>query len=190
MRTSHHGEAQAKANISNVMEPPATIELVQETSVPLLTRRQSRKLLAQQAEGLVTAVVETPEVWKSAMAQVEKEGTPMPNSLAQAETRRHKHKSETDETIFAQTEVTPELTTKELLAQTQSLQSQDRRQALAETHRSRHEQRGKMAQVKSEAPSMAEVEGEMVRANLSQVKSYAPPNIAEAAKIMAAQIEG
>ena len=59
------GENQAKAN---VMEPPAEIELVQESSVPTTSRHHQRKLLAQQAEELVTAVVESPEVWKSAMA--------------------------------------------------------------------------------------------------------------------------
>ena len=57
------------------------------------------------------------------MAQVEQESVPSTNSLAQAHARRHKHKSEIDDTILAQTEVKPELSTKELLAQTQALQS-------------------------------------------------------------------
>ena len=41
-------------------------------------------------------VVEEAEVWNSAMAQVEKEGTHLPNSLTQVASRRHRHKHELD----------------------------------------------------------------------------------------------
>jgi len=49
------------------MEPPAKLEFVQEASVPITSRHQRRQM-AQQAEVMVDAVVDTPEVWKSAMA--------------------------------------------------------------------------------------------------------------------------
>ena len=46
-----------------------------------------------------------------------------------------------------------------------------------------------MSQIKSEAPSSAEEHGEVVKPQLSQVKSLAGPDIMGAAKLMAAQME-
>jgi len=64
MRTSHHGENQAKAN---VLEPPTPLVFVQEASVPYTSHNQRRQL-AQHHEELIEAVIDTPEVSKSAMA--------------------------------------------------------------------------------------------------------------------------
>ena len=46
-----------------------------------------------------------------------------------------------------------------------------------------------MSQVKSEAPSSAEEHGEIVKPQLSQIKSSSRPDIMGAAKLMAAQME-